>query len=95
MKILVTGSTGFIGKKLIPLLSEKVEQVFILVRKESMPKAARLFAEHSNVHLIEGNTHSNDVCSRVEDLTKLTEEVDHIIHLAGGYDLEMSVLDAY
>ena len=95
MVILVTGSTGFIGKRLIPLLSEKVDKIFVLVRKESMAKAASQFAEHKNVYLIEGNIQSNDVCAKVEDLTMLIQETEHILHLAGGYDLEMSVLDAY
>ncbi|MEX0798217.1 MAG: SDR family oxidoreductase [Bacteriovoracaceae bacterium] len=95
MKILVTGGTGFIGKKVVRLLEPEVEKIFLLVRKRSLEKAKKAFPNSKKIQIIEGDILSNDVCSHVEDVNLLSESVSHVLHLAAYYDLAMNVLDAY
>lgn len=95
MKILITGGTGFIGKKVVRLLEKEVEKIYLLVRKQSIEKAREAFPDSPKIHIIEGDILRNDVVSRVEDVDLLSEEVDHVLHLAAKYDLTMEVLEAY
>jgi len=95
LNVFITGSSGFIGKRLVPLILKDFEKIYLLVRPQSLKYARGQFGEHSNIILVAGDILSNDVLVNVEDLKEVVENVDSILHLAGGYDLEMSVLDAY
>lgn len=95
MNILITGGTGFIGKRVVRLLEAEADKIFLLVRKRSMQKAKEAFPDSEKIQFIEGDILSNDVCAHVEDVNQLSEHVDHVIHLAAQYDLAMNVLDAY
>ena len=95
MKILITGGTGFIGKRIVRLLEPHAETLFLLVRNESFTKTKKLYSENEKIRLIKGDILANEVCSNVDDIQLLANEVDHVLHLAGKYDLEMQVLEAY
>src|SRR5690554_3415902 len=95
MKILITGATGFIGKRLVKLLEPRAQTIYILSRRESLQKTRRLFPCENKFKLIEGDILNNDVCSKVEDIDLLSNEVDHVVHLAAKYDLEATAMDAY
>ncbi len=72
-----------------------MDKIFLLVRKESLEKAKSAFPSNKKIQIIEGDILKNDVVTRVEDVDLLSEEVEHVIHLAAKYDLTMEVLEAY
>jgi nucleoside-diphosphate-sugar epimerase len=94
MKILITGGSGFIGKKVIEELVDKVEMIYLLVRSSSLHKVES-FKNYTNIKIIEGDILDNDVVASVNDFVELCDSVTHILHLAAKYDLEMTDLDAY
>ena len=69
MKILVTGSTGFVGKNLIPILlkNEEIERIFLLVR--NVEKAKEIFLSEKKLVYI-----------TLED--KIEENIDKVVHMA-------------
>jgi nucleoside-diphosphate-sugar epimerase len=75
MKILITGATGFIGRKLVAHLIKEYAEVVALVRRTSdvsgLPKKLRL---------IDG-----DMLDTVS-LEKAVEDIDVVIHLAAYFD---------
>ncbi|MEI8031853.1 MAG: NAD-dependent epimerase/dehydratase family protein [Chlorobiaceae bacterium] len=81
--ILVTGSTGFIGKRLLHLLSREGVRVRVFLRRESSPAGVP-----QGVEVVRGDF-SDD-----QSLGRAVRSVDRIVHLAGvtksvdeaGYD---------
>lgn len=83
MKILITGSTGFVGKTLIPILGrEKKNELFLLVRNRQ--KATVMF---SNVSVTILDTNEEDWTNNVKEVNP-----DIVLHLAafftGRHDFE-------
>ncbi|MEI7694406.1 MAG: NAD-dependent epimerase/dehydratase family protein [Chlorobium sp.] len=70
--ILVTGSTGFIGARLLQKLSEEGEKIRIFLRSES-----RVGALPDSVEIVRGSF------GDVESLAEAVRGTDRIIHLAG------------
>jgi nucleoside-diphosphate-sugar epimerase len=95
MKILVTGATGFIGRHLIDVIKDEVEEINILVRPNSLNKAQKLFSNINNINYILGDVYANDVCHKIDDFERIITSVDTIVHLAAKYDITMSAQDAY
>jgi nucleoside-diphosphate-sugar epimerase len=97
MKILVTGATGFIGKKMVEALAGDVDQLSLMIRQESRSKAEKLFEDldSEKIHFVEGDLTHSDLSQNTKELEELIENVDSILHLASQYDLEMNELDAY
>lgn len=75
MKILVTGATGNIGKRLAPYLLKQNESVRILVRN---PESAKAF-EGKDLEIAIGDI------SQPETLPKALEGIDVVIHLAAFF----------
>ncbi len=67
--ILITGATGLIGRKLVPLLLQQGHRVSILSRKQSEIKGAKVFLW--------------DVKQQTVDLAAF-EGIDTVVHLAGA-----------
>ena len=86
---LVTGSTGFIGKNYVNSILSKEIEVSLLTRESSVEKAKKLFPGANILSLDLENGRFNDV-----DLTSLNSVTD-VVHIAGGYDIEMKFKDAY
>lgn len=80
MKILITGSTGFLGKKVLELLVQdsRISSIEVISRKR---------LRHPNTKV---RTHQLDLANptSVPDLTKLVHGVNQVIHLAGLYDFK-------
>jgi nucleoside-diphosphate-sugar epimerase len=72
-KILVTGSTGFIGRRLVKLLVNRGEQVTCLVRKDSQRD---LFSQQ-DVKVVIGNVFDQ------KSLDAASKNIDLIFHLVG------------
>ena len=78
MKILVTGATGYIGGRLVPLLLEKGHQIRVMVRD---PARVSGRSWSSQVEIVRGD---------VEDLGSLEEAANgidtayYLVHLMGA-----------
>lgn len=95
MKILITGSTGFIGRRLTKSLLQEGHELFLLVRQGSLHKSIEFFGTHPNLHLIVGDLTNNDVILKVSDTEILDSGIEQVIHLAASYDLNVGLSDAY
>ncbi len=95
MNILVTGGTGFIGRRLVRRLAAQGHQVGLLVRSASLPKARPLFADVKGIRFIEADLTQGDVVTRVSGTDAFCEGADALIHLAGAYDLAIPLKQAY
>ena len=88
--ILLTGATGFIGQNVVEELNKTKSVVIILSRKKSVNKAKKLFP-HCKV--------IGQELERIDDLLNiektLLDTVTDIVHIAGGYDIEMDEIDSY
>ncbi len=72
MKVLVTGSTGFLGKSLCHMLAEEGYTVRALCRREAQFKEFK----HANIEPFLGNLNSE------ESLLEATKGMDQVYHLA-------------
>lgn len=95
MKILITGSTGFIGKRLTKVLLEEGHELFLLIRQGSLHKATDLFGKQPNLHFVVGDLTNNDVVNNVSGTEILDSGIEHVVHLAASYDLNVNLTDAY
>ena len=95
MKILITGSTGFIGKRLTKSLLAEGHELFLLIRRGSLHKARDLFEEHPKLHFVMGDLTNNDVIDQVSSAQILESGIEHVLHLAASYDLNVKLTDAY
>ncbi len=73
MKVLVTGSSGFIGGHLVEKLAGRGDEVQCLVRKTSRTREL----ERLNVRLVIGD------CRDKESLRPAVKNMDYVFHLAG------------
>lgn len=95
MKILITGSTGFIGKRLTKILARSGNEIYCLVRKTSLEKAKEIFREEKNIHFVTGDLTNNDVLDQVSGAEVITNSIEAVVHLAATYDLSVSQTEAY
>jgi uncharacterized protein YbjT (DUF2867 family) len=87
MKILVTGATGYIGKRLIPLLLNDGHTVVCAVRDKK--RAQNYFKERANIILV-----SADFLN-AESLENIPEDIDfayYLIHSMSNSAKEFHIL---
>lgn len=90
--VLITGATGFIGKRLLNLLLDSGDNVFILTRKKSVTKLKPILNslkkdKKSRVNIVYGDVRNENVASDKKELEKIRSEITDIYHLAAIYDL--------
>ncbi len=95
MKILLTGSTGFIGQRIVRKLASPDNQLFLLVRPHSKEKAQKIFKEIPNLTFVEGDIEDTDVAKNIFTISQLLNEIECVVHLAAHYDLTANLTDAY
>jgi thioester reductase-like protein len=95
MNILITGATGFIGKRLIKELSHAGHKLFLLVRPQSKIKAQEEFKDLSNIILIDGDVEDTDVVKNIYFVAKDIDSIECVIHLAALYSLDTPLTPAY
>lgn len=95
MKILLTGATGFIGKRLARSLCLSGNTVYCLVRRRSLEKARELFSDLPELRFITGDLTNNDVLDQVSEAELINNEIEAVVHLAASYDLSISETEAY
>lgn len=85
MKLFITGSTGYLGKELIPKLAKSQEHLYLLVRKHSLRKARALYSQFDNITLVEGDLTEPDLING--KFMELLDSVESILHMGAYYDL--------
>lgn len=95
MKILITGATGFIGKRLVKKLAHENHDLYLLVRRGSLEKAKAMFADFKNIDYVIGDITNNDILEQVHGAETLNQSIDAVIHLAASYDLSVGLTEAY
>ncbi len=97
MHYLVTGATGFIGKRLVrKLLDRKGSVVHFLIRPESESKVEALReywglngrGAQARAVPVFGDLRAKRLGVSAEDTKALKGQIDHVYHLAAVYDLE-------
>ncbi len=92
-KLLMTGGTGFIGKNIINEIIDDVDEIFLLVRKESIIKAQKMFP-NPKIQFVIGDITKSSIIDDPNDIERLAG-VDKFIHLAASYDLADDDFNAY
>ena len=99
MAYFVTGATGFIGSYLVAKLVKRKGAIYVLVRKDSLGKLARLReawgADDRRVIAVIGDLAKPNLGVSASDLRKLKSNVDHFFHLAAIYDVQASADEQY
>jgi len=94
MSYFITGSTGFIGRFLVPQLLARGETVYLLVREASLPRLDRLRqkwqVKPSRVVGVVGDLSQPNLGVSDQDIAMLRGSVKHFFHLAALYDLRAS-----
>jgi NAD(P)-dependent dehydrogenase (short-subunit alcohol dehydrogenase family) len=92
MAYFVTGATGFIGSYLTRRLVKRDATIYVLVRKGSLERLARLRDEcgvdDKRMVAIVGDLAKPNLGVGAADLRKLAGKIDHVFHLAAIYDIQ-------
>src|SRR5205809_816726 len=97
--VLVTGGTGFIGRRLVKrLLLRKNSDIYLLTRKSSFPKVEQLIdsllpeIEDANrrIHPVAGDITRQNLLENGDELKKVQKKTQEIFHLAARYELGIS-----
>lgn len=91
MKILLTGGTGFIGKYLFKKLNTNKNFIYLLTRDKSKGEYLKI----SNSLFVNGDISKTQIFDNEDDLHKICEEVDIIVHAAGVYDFNANKINEY
>ncbi|TAL17159.1 MAG: SDR family oxidoreductase, partial [Frankiales bacterium] len=87
---LVTGGTGFLGRRLLERLARRADaEVFVLVRKGSLARLQAATAQlegGDRIVAVVGDLSADDLGIKAADRKRLTG-VDHVVHLAALYDM--------
>lgn len=89
MKILVTGATGYIGKRLIPLLVNEEHDVICAVRDKM--RADKSYLEEEHISIVEADF------LKPETLTNIPKDIDvayYLIHSMSNASEDFKVLEA-
>lgn len=88
MKILVTGGTGFIGRRLVSELLKEKHEIFLLARSGSDRSI-------EGVRFIEGNVEDSDVIHALSPFQGILHDIDCLVHMAALYDLTATLPQLY
>lgn len=94
MNILLTGATGFIGRRLVQELLAQKHKIFVLTRPQSKERAKSLL-NNNDINFIEGDIEDTDVLSHISVVSQIIDQIECVVHLAALYDLQASLTDSY
>ncbi len=95
MKVLITGGTGFIGKKIIREIHSHSEIIYLLVRPASFSKAKKDFSDLNKIIFVKSDITLQNVIIDEKLENKITDNVDVLIHCAASYDLKITYNKSY
>lgn len=95
MKILVTGASGFIGRRLVKELLAQKHELYLLTRPQSSHLSLALFGSSPQVTYIDGDIEDTDVLKKLTSVARHIDEIDCVVHLAALYDLRSSLSESY
>lgn len=75
MKVLVTGATGFLGRKLVPKIQQEGHEVVALVRETSNREGLPKETEFREVDILD-----------IKSLESVVHDIDVVVHLAAYFD---------
>ncbi|MGH3334358.1 MAG: SDR family oxidoreductase, partial [Nocardioides sp.] len=90
MSYFVTGATGFIGRHLVPeLLDHREGDIFVLVRKKSLPRMEKLIRrwDTNRVIAVTGDLAKPNLGVAKKWVTEHKGKIEHFFHLAAIYDM--------
>nr|WP_064093099.1 SDR family oxidoreductase [Rossellomorea aquimaris] len=97
MNLFLTGSTGFLGGKLIKnLLQNKANEVYILVRNVEKAESLRdsfLLEEQKRIHIFQGDITRPKAGLSEDDIEWLTGKIDAVYHLAALVKFDLDLRD--
>src|SRR5437016_5767064 len=97
--ILITGGTGFIGRRLIKkLLSRKQTEIYLLVRKAAFQKVGQLVASllpdipdaGKRIHKVAGDITKESLIDDAKERAAMQKKLHEVFHLAARYELGIS-----
>ena len=96
MSVLITGISGFVGKKLLSLIKDQKQTTYyLLLRGKTFLKYKKELKRYSHLRPVKGHLLHPNLFAECEDYDECREKVDTIIHLAGIYDLSAKKKDLY
>jgi thioester reductase-like protein len=94
VKILLTGSTGFIGQRIVQKLSSQGHHLYLLVRQNSRVKAEHLFSHLEKITFITGDIINPQVVADAATFQDFND-VECLVHLAALYEIDCDFDQAY
>ena len=88
MKVLITGATGYIGKRLIPVLLDQGHTLVCTVR--DIARVENLYSQEDNIEFIEADF------LKFESLSTIPEDIDvayYLIHSMSNSAKEFHILE--
>lgn len=94
MKILITGGSGFLGKKIIKELASMNHEIFVHSRQPDF-KLKNDFEGIEHLTYVQGDITSLEIIAKEKDRQKIIDEIEVVIHAAALYEIGASYSDCF
>ncbi|WP_054754552.1 SDR family NAD(P)-dependent oxidoreductase [Piscibacillus salipiscarius] len=89
MRVLITGSTGFLGEKLARKLLEEGHELYLIVRSQAKADILldQLYSYKNRITFLSGHLSDKNLGMSDETIQSLTNQIDAIYHTAALFKL--------